>query len=257
MLLGSASGISVTYCCRTWRSVRIYPWRRIRRSRAPSSGPGTFFAAQFSAGCTTNISGFDLRQAQVVLVGGIDAGKSRLPASRFQREDRDGRVPAADLGCHLVVIAAHESRDRGDVLLAARGATHHAARHRTANIVPVEDLAVLGVEHEEVASDLAGEDHVAAADRYAADHRLAGLIVPPRRAGGGVERGQPATRVGPGIELEVAAEELAPLLLRLRIGRLRCWSELVAPIGRRHEQCAEQRAVGGAVPLVTATEARP
>src|ERR1700687_6490461 len=25
---------------------------------------GTFFAAQFSAGCTTNISGFDLRQAQ-------------------------------------------------------------------------------------------------------------------------------------------------------------------------------------------------
>src|SRR5258708_2720479 len=45
---------------------RIYPWRRIRRSRAPSSGPGTFFAAQFSAGCTTNISGFDLRQAQVV-----------------------------------------------------------------------------------------------------------------------------------------------------------------------------------------------
>src|SRR5437899_4986199 len=38
--------------------------KRIRRSRAPSSGPGTFFAAQFSAGCTTNISGFDLRQAQ-------------------------------------------------------------------------------------------------------------------------------------------------------------------------------------------------
>jgi AMP-binding enzyme len=37
---------------------------RIRRSCAPSSGPGTFFAAQFSAGCTTNISGFDLRQTQ-------------------------------------------------------------------------------------------------------------------------------------------------------------------------------------------------
>jgi len=45
-------------------SVRICPWRRIRRSRAPSSGPGTFLAAQFSAGCTTNISGFNLRQAQ-------------------------------------------------------------------------------------------------------------------------------------------------------------------------------------------------
>src|SRR5258707_4570888 len=49
------------------RSVRIYPWRRIRQSRAPSSGPGTFFAAKFSAGCTTNISGFDLRQAQVYI----------------------------------------------------------------------------------------------------------------------------------------------------------------------------------------------
>src|SRR5712675_1047120 len=50
MLLCSASGISVTYCCRTrnttTRSVRIYPWRRIRRSRAPSSGPGTLLAAQ-------------------------------------------------------------------------------------------------------------------------------------------------------------------------------------------------------------------
>src|ERR1700674_4640121 len=48
------------------RYARIYPWRRTRRSRAPSSGPGTFLAAQFSAGCTTNISGFDLRQAQAV-----------------------------------------------------------------------------------------------------------------------------------------------------------------------------------------------
>jgi hypothetical protein len=32
-------------------------------SRAPNS-PGTFLAAQFSAGYTTNMSGFDLRQAQ-------------------------------------------------------------------------------------------------------------------------------------------------------------------------------------------------
>src|SRR5258705_10024622 len=56
--------VGVPSSCCTTRSVRIYPWRRIRRSRAPSSGPGTFFAAQFSAGCTTNISGFDLRQAQ-------------------------------------------------------------------------------------------------------------------------------------------------------------------------------------------------
>ena len=32
-------------------------------------------------------------------------------------------------------------------------------------------------------------------------------------------------------------------------GRLRCRSELVAPIGRRHEQCVEPGAVGGAVPF--------
>ena len=34
---------------------------KMRRSRVPSNGPGRFFAAQFSAGCTTNMSGFDFR----------------------------------------------------------------------------------------------------------------------------------------------------------------------------------------------------
>src|SRR5260370_19166099 len=38
---------------------RISPWRRMRRSRVPSNGPGRFFASQFSAGCTTDMSGFD------------------------------------------------------------------------------------------------------------------------------------------------------------------------------------------------------
>ena len=47
------------------------------------------------------------------------------------------------------------------------------------------------------------------------------------------------------IELELAAEVLDPLPLRLRVRLLRCRSDLVAPIGRRHEQCAEPRAVGG------------
>src|SRR5262245_41435771 len=42
----------------------LSPWRRMRRSRVPSNGPGRFFAAQFSAGCTTNMSAFDFRQAQ-------------------------------------------------------------------------------------------------------------------------------------------------------------------------------------------------
>jgi len=37
----------------------------MRRFLAPSSGLDKFFAAQFSAGYITNMSGFDLRQAQV------------------------------------------------------------------------------------------------------------------------------------------------------------------------------------------------
>jgi hypothetical protein len=44
----------------------IFPWRRIHRSRAPSSGLGTFVAARSSADCTTNMSGFDLRQGQLL-----------------------------------------------------------------------------------------------------------------------------------------------------------------------------------------------
>jgi hypothetical protein len=36
----------------------------MRRSRAPSNSPGTFVVAKFSAGCTSNMFGFDLRQAQ-------------------------------------------------------------------------------------------------------------------------------------------------------------------------------------------------
>jgi hypothetical protein len=39
--------------------------------------------------------------------------------------------------------------------------------------MPVKDLAVVGIEHNEVSGDLAGQDHVAASDRYAADHRFA------------------------------------------------------------------------------------
>src|SRR5271154_94493 len=43
---------------------RIYPWRKMRRSRAPSIAPGTFFVAQSWADCITNMAGFNLRQAQ-------------------------------------------------------------------------------------------------------------------------------------------------------------------------------------------------
>ena len=43
---------------------RIYPWRKMRRSRAPSIAPGKFFVAQSWADCITNMAGFNLRQAQ-------------------------------------------------------------------------------------------------------------------------------------------------------------------------------------------------
>ena len=36
----------------------------MRRSRAPSIAPDTFFVAQSWAGCITNMPGFDLQQAQ-------------------------------------------------------------------------------------------------------------------------------------------------------------------------------------------------
>jgi hypothetical protein len=39
----------------------------MRRSRAPSIAPGTFFVAQSWLDCITNMAGFDLRQAQAYL----------------------------------------------------------------------------------------------------------------------------------------------------------------------------------------------
>src|SRR6266481_1962312 len=46
---------------------RIYPCRKMHRSRAPSIAPGTFFVAQPWADCITNMPGFNLRQAQGLL----------------------------------------------------------------------------------------------------------------------------------------------------------------------------------------------
>src|ERR1700722_128776 len=50
-------------CC-TMGPARIYPWRKMRRSRAPSIAPGTSFVAQSWADCITNMAGFNLRQPQ-------------------------------------------------------------------------------------------------------------------------------------------------------------------------------------------------
>ena len=50
--------------CFTMGPARIYPWRKMHRSRAPSIASGTFFVAQPWADCITNMPGFNLRQAQ-------------------------------------------------------------------------------------------------------------------------------------------------------------------------------------------------
>jgi transposase InsO family protein len=48
-----------------YNEVRTHPsLEKDTRSRAPSNGPDAFFVAQFSAGYTINMFGFDLRQGQ-------------------------------------------------------------------------------------------------------------------------------------------------------------------------------------------------
>src|SRR4051812_47986779 len=51
------------------RRARTYRWTRMRPYRARFRGQGVFFAFQSWAGCTTNIFGFDLRQAQAAFLG--------------------------------------------------------------------------------------------------------------------------------------------------------------------------------------------
>src|ERR1700686_2456251 len=63
------------------RYARIYPWRRTRRSRAPSNGPDAFFVAQFSAGYTTNMFGFDLRQGQELTASQLSNPAQQTPTT--------------------------------------------------------------------------------------------------------------------------------------------------------------------------------
>src|SRR5258707_10384135 len=57
----------------------------MRRSRAPSNWPGPFFAARSWAGCTTNMFGFDLRQAQPSNLAGANPSRPRdTPISKLE-----------------------------------------------------------------------------------------------------------------------------------------------------------------------------
>src|SRR5476649_1806938 len=71
---------------------RIYPWRKMHRSRAPSIAPGTFFVAQPWADCITNMPGFNLRQAHRIL----QFSHVRTDAGRriSRRRDNSRRTPA-------------------------------------------------------------------------------------------------------------------------------------------------------------------
>src|SRR5664280_2907943 len=66
----------------------------MRRSRAPSNWPGPFFAARSWAGCTTNMFGFDLRQAQVKLARVMMLGPVVAGIAIFSRGLRSHRPTA-------------------------------------------------------------------------------------------------------------------------------------------------------------------
>ena len=78
------------------RRARTYPWIRIRPYRVLLRGQGVFFAARSLADCITNMSGFDLRQAQrgyridrstsVMARNGPAAEEPACPRSEFDPE---------------------------------------------------------------------------------------------------------------------------------------------------------------------------
>src|SRR5712664_2895053 len=114
------------------RYARIYPWRRTRRSHAPPNGPEAFFVAQFSAGSTTNMFGFDLRQGH----GAVAARE----VSRFARNSRDWqqliemcRVVDTVLIDQETVYAPRQGNDR--LLLGLKGSLNEyeldLLRHRS------------------------------------------------------------------------------------------------------------------------------
>src|SRR5712664_4754594 len=84
---------------------RIYPWRKMHRSRAPSIAPGTFFVAQSWADSITDMPGFNLRQAQlsyvipkyVVLLKGSDHHTAALKAIIAGDADGAEREIVADI----------------------------------------------------------------------------------------------------------------------------------------------------------------
>jgi hypothetical protein len=86
------------------RPARIYPWRKMHRSRAPSIAPGTFFVAQSWADCITTMPGFDLRQAFRVSNGRfapIALKNSKIAGLRKSRKCSALAISAAARRCRI------------------------------------------------------------------------------------------------------------------------------------------------------------
>jgi hypothetical protein len=83
---------------------RIYPWKKMHRSRVPSIAPGAFFVAQSWADCITNMAGFDLRQAQLrVTVVSTISSQPPMIADELRRQ--------ADVFTDLVELRSKLGRD--------------------------------------------------------------------------------------------------------------------------------------------------
>src|SRR5258708_2551333 len=95
----------------------ISSWRRMRRSRVPSNAPGRFFAVQFSAGCTTNMSAFDFRQAQP------ESGPNSSAEADWIRNGSRGELDQA-LFIELPTGVDMGDDPGGEVLQPDRGSSH-------------------------------------------------------------------------------------------------------------------------------------
>src|SRR5258708_20605280 len=73
---------------------RIYPWRKMRRSRAPSIAPGIFFVAQSWADCITNMPGFNFTTGTAGIVIPTQA-KRRKRGSPMAQSQGEAKVDEA------------------------------------------------------------------------------------------------------------------------------------------------------------------
>ena len=71
-------------CLAITRCEHIYPWRRMRQYRALLRGQGTSIVDLYWAGCIINMSGFDLRQAQLFAGHGKGSRACGSARSRIQ-----------------------------------------------------------------------------------------------------------------------------------------------------------------------------